>query len=120
MLYDDQNIFARILRKEIPAKVVFEDPFVLAFYDVQPAAKIHVLVIPKGPFCSGVHFMASASHEELLGFWRAVPKIVEKLALRHTGLRFIINEGEHGGQEVPHFHLHLLGGEPIGPMRARP
>ncbi|GBR36468.1 histidine triad nucleotide-binding protein [Gluconobacter kondonii] len=114
MAYDPNNIFARILRKEIPARTVYEDDFVLAFHDIAPKAPIHVLVIPKSPYISIADFSATASSEELTGFWRAVSKIAEEQGLTHEGFRLISNSGPNSGQEVPHFHVHLFGGTFLG------
>ncbi|MFO1026171.1 MAG: HIT domain-containing protein [Acetobacteraceae bacterium] len=114
--YDDQNIFARILRGEIPCRKVFEDEWALAFHDINPQAPIHVLVIPKGPYCSFADFSAAASAEELAGFTRAVGKVARDLELESPGYRILANMGSHGGQEVPHFHVHLFGGRPLGRM----
>ncbi len=114
--YDDQNIFAKILRGEIPNNTVYEDEYVLAFNDIAPHRAIHVLVIPKGNYVSIDDFGANASTEEIAGFYRAIAKIVKEKGLESKGFRCIANTGEHGGQEVPHFHMHILGGEPVGPM----
>ncbi|MBS0643161.1 MAG: HIT domain-containing protein [Proteobacteria bacterium] len=114
--YDDQNIFARILRGEIPCRKVFEDEWALAFHDINPQAPIHVLVIPKGPYCSFADFSAAASAEEIAGFTRAVGKVARDLELESPGYRILANMGSHGGQEVPHFHVHLFGGRPLGRM----
>jgi histidine triad (HIT) family protein len=114
--YDDSNIFARILRGEIPARKVFEDDWVLAFHDINPQAPTHVLVIPKGRYCSFADFSALASPEEIAGFVRAVGKLAKDLGLETDGYRLLANMGEHSGQEVPHFHVHLFAGRPLGPM----
>jgi diadenosine tetraphosphate (Ap4A) HIT family hydrolase len=114
--YDDTNIFARILRGEIPAKKVHEDTWSLAFHDINPQAPIHVLVIPKGRYCSFADFSASASAEEIAGFFRAVGAIAKQLGLEALGYRMLANMGEHSGQEVPHFHVHLFAGRPLGRM----
>ncbi len=116
MAYDDQNIFAKILRGEIPCSKVYEDEYVLAFNDIAPKAPVHVLVIPKGAYESIVDFGAKASAEEIKAFFAAVAKIAADLGIDENGFRSIANTGDHGGQEVPHFHVHLLGGAPIGPM----
>jgi histidine triad (HIT) family protein len=117
--YDDQNIFARILRGEIPCKKVFEDAHALAFHDINPQAPIHVLVIPKARFVSLADFSARASEGEIAGFWRAVGTVARDLGLEAPGYRVLANAGEHSGQEVPHFHVHIFGGKPLGPMLAR-
>jgi histidine triad (HIT) family protein len=114
--YDSQNIFARILRGEIPSKKVYEDAFALAFHDINPQAPTHVLVIPKAPYCSFADFSAEASNEEIAGFFRAVGKIAKDLGLEAPGYRLLANMGEHSGQEVPHFHVHLFAGRPLGRM----
>ncbi len=117
--YDDANIFARILRGEIPAKKVHEDDHALAFHDINPLAPIHVLVIPKGRYVSVADFASQASPEEIAGFWRAVAKVAKDLGLEAPGYRVLMNMGAHGGQEVPHYHVHLFGGRPLGRMVAR-
>jgi histidine triad (HIT) family protein len=114
--YDSQNIFARILRGEIPCKKVYEDAFALAFHDIAPQAPIHVLVVPKAPYCSFADFSAEASQDEIAGFVRAVGKIAKDLGLEASGYRLLTNTGEHSGQEVPHFHVHLFAGRPLGRM----
>lgn len=114
--YDNANIFARILRGEIPSRKVHEDEWSLAFHDINPQAPTHILVIPKGPYCSFADFSASASPEEIAGFIRAVGKIAKDLGLETPGYRILANMGEHGGQEVPHFHVHLFAGRPLGRM----
>lgn len=119
-VYDPQNIFARILRGEIPNKTVLETEYTLAFSDIAPKAPHHVLVIPKGAYVTYDHFCAEASEAELVDFARTVAKVTEMLGIQaHSGgkgYRGITNAGEHGVQEVPHFHLHLLGGANIGRM----
>ncbi len=118
MGYDDQNIFAKILRGEIPCDKVYEDDYVLAFNDIAPQAPVHVLVIPKGNYISIDDFGREASAEEIKGFYEAVSKIANDKGLASDGFRTIANTGAHGGQEVPHFHIHILGGAVIGPMVA--
>ncbi|NBD29136.1 MAG: HIT domain-containing protein [Alphaproteobacteria bacterium] len=113
--YDDQNIFAKILRGEIPNDTVFENDHALAFRDIQPQAPVHVLVIPKGPFVSMDHFARDASAEEQTGFFAAVAAVCESEGVE-DGFRAITNTRAHGVQEVPHFHLHILGGRPMGRM----
>lgn len=115
-MYDPNNIFARILRREIPCTPVYEDDYVLAFRDIAPKAPAHILVIPKGAYLDISDFGARASAAEIEGFFRAVAKISEDHNLTQQGFRAIANSGLHGGQEVPHFHLHLLGGKSLGPM----
>ncbi len=114
--YDDNNIFAKILRGEIPCDKVYEDDYVLAFNDISPKAPVHVLIIPKGKYVSILDFGTHASAEEIKGFYAAVSKIAEEKGVSAMGFRSIANTGTDGGQEVPHFHLHLLGGKNIGPM----
>ncbi|MFT8244962.1 histidine triad nucleotide-binding protein [Roseomonas sp. BN140053] len=114
--YDEGNIFARILRGEIPAKRVHEDEWALAFHDIAPQAPVHVLVIPKGPYVSLADFTAQASDAEIGGFWRAVGKVARDLGLEEKGFRTLSNMGFDGGQEVPHFHVHLFAGRPLGRM----
>ena len=116
--YDDQNIFAKILRGEIPCDKVYEDDHVLAFNDISPLAPVHILVIPKGAYVAINDFGANASAEEIAAFYRAIDVIVKEKNLSESGFRCIANTGDHGGQEVPHFHMHILGGEPIGKLRA--
>jgi len=118
LAYDDSNIFARILRGEIPAKTVYEDEFALAFHDIQPRAPIHILVIPKGPYASWDDFSANASDTEIAGFVRAVGQVARDNDLVAPGYRLLANTGGHGGQEVAHLHVHLFGGRPLGPMLA--
>jgi len=117
--YDDANIFARILRGEIPAKRVHEDAHALAFHDIAPQAPVHVLVIPKGRHVSVADFSANASEAEIAGFWRAVAKVAQDLGLEGPGYRVLTNMGRDGGQEVPHFHVHILGGRALGRMVER-
>ena len=114
--YDDQNIFAKILRGEIPNKTVYEDGFALAFHDIAPQAPVHVLVIPKGGYVSAVDFLARATDSEIAGFWRAVGKVAGILGLEQDGYRLLSNHGIDAGQEVPHFHVHVFGGGPLGRM----
>jgi len=116
--YDDANIFARILRGEIPCRKVFEDEWSLAFHDIAPQAPVHVLVIPKGRYISMADFSARATDAEIAGFIRAVGTVARDLGLEPPGYRLLANVGEHAGQEVPHLHIHLFGGRPLGPMLA--
>jgi len=118
MIYDINNIFAKILRGEIPCNKVYEDEWALAFNDIAPAAPVHVLVIPKGPYASLDDFAAHASNDEIAGFYRALGRVARELGLAAPGpgYRTLSNAGAHGGQEVPHFHVHLFGGRPLGPM----
>ncbi|MBU8537028.1 histidine triad nucleotide-binding protein [Falsiroseomonas tokyonensis] len=114
--YDSKNIFARILRGEIPAKTVHDDAFALAFHDINPQAPVHVLVIPKGAYVSQADFAANASDAEIAGFWRAVGSVAKALGLEANGYRILSNMGEDAGQEVPHFHVHIFGGRRLGRM----
>jgi histidine triad (HIT) family protein len=114
--YDRDNIFAKILRGEIPNKTVFEDEWALAFHDIAPQAPIHVLVIPKGEWVSWDDFSARASSDEISGFVRAVGQVAREFGLVEPGYRLLANLGGHGGQEVPHLHVHLFGGKPLGRM----
>ena len=117
--YDGQNVFAKILRGEIPSRRVFEDAWAVAFHDVAPQAPVHVLVIPRGAYVSLADFSAKASEAEIAGFWRAVGVVARDLGLETPGYRVLANMGHHAGQEVPHFHVHVFGGETLGPMLAR-
>ena len=117
--YDDQNIFAKILRGEIPNRTVFEDEWALAFHDINPQAPVHVLVIPKGRYVSWDDFSARASEAEIAGFVRAVGQVARDLELVTPGYRLLANVGQDGHQEVPHLHVHVFGGQPLGPMLAR-
>ena len=116
MAYDQDNIFAKILRGEIPCDKVYEDDFVMAFNDISPQAPTHVLVIPKGAYATQDDFNANASNEEIVGLWRAVSKIAAELGVAASGYRTITNTGSDGGQEVPHYHVHICGGRPLGRM----
>jgi len=117
--YDPNNIFARILRGEIPSKTVYEDEHALAFHDINPAAPVHILVIPKGAYVSWDDFSARAAADEIAGFVRAVGHVAREHGLVAPGYRLLANVGGHAGQEVPHLHVHLFGGRPLGPMLAR-
>ncbi len=116
MTYDSQNIFAKILRGEIPCDKVFENDHVLSFRDITPQAATHILVIPKGAYISIQDFGSSAPAEEIKAFYAAIATIAAQEGISKSGYRVICNTGIHGGQEVPHFHAHILGGEPIGKM----
>ncbi len=117
--YDDQNIFARILRKEIPSSPVYEDEWAYAFPDINPQAPSHILVIPKGNYVSWDDFSARASEAEIAGFIRAVGHVAREAGLVEPGYRLLANTGPHSHQEVPHLHVHILAGKPLGPMLAR-
>ena len=119
LAYEDDNIFAKILRGEIPSTRVYEDEWAYAFEDINPQAEVHTLVIPKGSYVSWDDFSARAEAEEIAGFVRAVGKVARDKGLVETGYRMMANIGAHGGQEVAHLHVHLFGGEPLGPMIAR-
>jgi histidine triad (HIT) family protein len=114
--YDDSNIFARILRGEIPSRKVYEDEWALAFHDINPQAPVHVLIIPKGRYCSFADFSADATEAEIVGFVRALGTVARQLGLEPPGYRMLTNLGNDGGQDVPHFHVHLFGGRPLGRM----
>jgi len=114
--YDTNNVFARILRGEIPCKKVYEDEHALAFHDIAPRAPVHVLVIPKTPHVSLADFAANAPAETIAGYFRAVAKVAKELGLEETGYRILSNMGPHAHQEVPHLHVHIFGGRPLGPM----
>ena len=117
--YDDQNIFAKILRDEIPSKRVYEDDFAIAFHDINPLAPTHILVIPRGPYVSWDDFSARASDAEIAGFVRAVGVVARDAGMVAPGYRLLANTGPHSGQEVPHLHVHIFAGQPLGPMLAR-
>jgi histidine triad (HIT) family protein len=117
--YDDSNVFARILRDELPSKKIYEDDYALAFHDINPQAPIHILVIPKGPYVSWDDFSAKASDAEIAGFTRAVGKVARDLGLVAPGYRLLVNTGGHGHQEVPHLHVHIFGGRQFREMIPR-
>ncbi len=114
--YDPNNIFAKILRGEIPCNKVYEDEHVLAFHDINPQTPTHVLVVPKGPYVSSDDFAAKASDTEIGAFFRAVGKIARDLGLVEPGYRILANHGRDAHQEVPHFHMHIFGGQNLGRM----
>ena len=119
MSYDDNNIFAKILRGEIPCKKIYEDNFVLSFYDINPQKKIHALVIPKGKYVDLDDFSLNASQEEMVGLLKGINIVAKKLEITVNigkGYRVLSNIGQDGGQEVPHLHFHLFGGEKVGNM----
>jgi histidine triad (HIT) family protein len=116
MAYDRNNIFARILRGEIPCRKVHEDQHVLAFHDIRPAAPVHILVIPKGEYVSFDDFSAKASDAEIVAFTRAVGAIARQQGVAESGYRILANHGGDAHQEVPHFHVHIFGGRKLGPM----
>jgi diadenosine tetraphosphate (Ap4A) HIT family hydrolase len=118
--YDPQNIFARILRGELPCNRIYEDDYALAFQDIHPRAPVHVLIIPKLPYVSLADFTAQATPEQIGGFFKAVGAVAKQLDLEERGYRILANMGGNGHQEVPHFHVHLFGGRPLGPMLLEP
>lgn len=113
MAYDQLNVFAKILRGDIPSQKIYEDEYAFAFYDLHPKAKIHALVIPKGVFENGYVFHQCASDQEIIGFYKAVNKVVDLLKLAENGFKLVSNTGVDGGQEVPHYHIHILGGQRV-------
>lgn len=117
--YDDQNIFAKILRDEIPSSRVYEDEWAVAFHDIAPHAPTHILVIPRGAYVSWDDFSARAGEAEIAGFVRAVGHVAREAGAVAPGYRLLANIGADAGQEVPHLHVHILAGKPLGPMLAR-
>jgi len=117
--YDESNVFAKILGGDLPCKKVYEDDWALAFHDINPLAPVHILVVPKGSYVSWDDFSANASDEEIAGFVRAVGKVARDQQLVVQGYRLLANTGKRAGQEVPHLHVHVFGGQPLGPMLAR-
>ena len=117
--YDDSNIFARILRGEIPNRTVYEDDHALAFHDINPQAPIHILVVPKGAYVSWDDFSAHATDAEIAGFLRAVGHVAREHGLDIAGYRLLSNIGQHGHQEVAHLHVHIFGGRQMGAMLPR-
>jgi diadenosine tetraphosphate (Ap4A) HIT family hydrolase len=120
MAYDPNNIFARILRGEIPCRKIYEDDYALAFHDINPQAKVHALVIPKGAYVSMDDFSAQASDAEIAGLIRAVGEVARKLGIAESGYRILANAGPDSRQEVPHLHIHIFGGQDLGRMIAPP
>tara|TARA_B110000014_G_C19588151_1_gene312372 strand:+ start:139 stop:507 length:369 start_codon:yes stop_codon:yes gene_type:complete len=120
MQYDKNNIFAKILRKEIPCKKIYENEFVLAFYDTNPQKKIHALIIPKGEYVNLDDFSSKASDQEIIGLIKGISEVAKKIGVSDIGndggYRSLVNVGENGGQEVLHLHFHIFGGEKIGRM----
>lgn len=119
MAYDPDNVFAKILRGEIPCNRVYEDDYALAFHDIRPLAPVHILVIPKGPYVSLDDFSANASEAEIAGFFRAVGAVAREAGAAEAGYRFLANNGADAHQEVMHFHVHVFAGRPLGPMIKR-
>lgn len=120
MSYDRNNVFARILRGELPCRKVYEDEHVLAFHDIRPQAPTHIVVIPKGEYVSVDDFSATASDAELAAFMRAIAEVARQQGVGEGGYRILANHGQAAHQEVPHFHLHVFGGRDLGPMLRRP
>jgi diadenosine tetraphosphate (Ap4A) HIT family hydrolase len=116
MTYDSNNIFAKILRGEIPCKKIDEDEHTLSFADINPQAPVHILVIPKGAYCDWADFAATASAVEMAAFTKAIHRVAELTGISKTGYRVISNTGLDSHQEVPHLHMHVLGGAPVGPL----
>ena len=120
MQYDKNNIFAKILKGEIPCKKIYEDEFVLAFYDINPQKKIHALVIPKGEYTDLDDFTSNASEKEIVALTKGITLVAKKIGIsdevKGGGYRSLVNVGENGGQEVPHLHFHIFGGEKVGKM----
>jgi diadenosine tetraphosphate (Ap4A) HIT family hydrolase len=114
--YDDSNVFAKILRGELPSKTVYEDEHSLAFHDINPIAPVHILVIPKGAYVSWDDFSERASEAEIAGFVRAIGTVARDAGMVVQGYRLLSNVGKRSGQEVPHLHVHIFGGQPLGPM----
>ncbi len=114
--YDDSNVFAKILRGELPSKKVYEDEHSLAFHDINPIAPVHILVIPKGAYVSWDDFSDRASADEVAGFVRAVGQVAREAGMVVQGYRLLANIGKRAGQEVAHLHVHIFGGQPLGPM----
>ncbi len=119
MAYDPENIFAKILRGEIPCNKVYEDDYVLAFHDINPGAPVHVLVIPKGAYEDADVFSQQATEAEIAGFFRAVGHVAREMGVVKSGYRILANHGPDGRQEVPHFHMHIFGGRDLGSMIKR-
>jgi histidine triad (HIT) family protein len=119
MSYDNNNVFARILRGEIPSKKIYEDDHVLAFHDIRPLAPVHALVIPKGAYVSMDDFHAHASDAEIAALGRAIGKVARMLGVADSGYRTLANTGTNAHQEVQHLHFHIFGGRPLGRMLAR-
>ncbi len=119
MAYDRNNVFARILRGELPAQKVYEDEYAVAFHDIRPLAPIHVLVIPRGDYISFDDFASKARAAEITGFFRAVGEAAKRLGVTESGYRLLANHGPDAHQEVAHFHVHIFAGKPLGAMLPR-
>ena len=120
MIYDKNNIFAKILRGEIPCKKIYENDYILSFYDINPQKKIHALVIPKGEYINLDDFISKASEREIAALIKGIGEVAKKIGISEVvkggGYRSLVNVGENGGQEVPHLHFHIFGGEKVGRM----
>lgn len=116
MIYDNSNVFAKILRGEIPCQIVDEDDYTMSFEDINPQAQVHILVIPKRAYVDWGDFTKRASKEEIVKFSEAITRVAEKKGISKTGYRVISNIGLNGQQEVPHLHMHVVGGKPLGPL----
>ena len=114
-MYDQNNIFAKILRSEIPCKKIAEDQYFLSFHDIAPKAALHALVIPTGHYKNAHDFTSRSSTDEIVGFWKGVNTTIDALNVAQNGYRLITNTGTDGRQDVPHFHIHILGGQDLGP-----
>lgn len=119
MSYDNDNVFAKILRGELPSNTVYEDEWAVAFHDINPQAPVHVLVIPRGAYVNMIDFTNGATEAEITGFFRAVSKVANALGLDDDGYRILANSGHDSHQEVPHLHVHIFGGKRLGPMLVR-
>ncbi len=119
MSYDRNNVFARILRGELPSRKIYEDEYALAFHDINPLAPVHALVIPKGEYVTFDDFAAKARAAEITGFFRAVAKAAELLGVAETGYRILANHGPNAHPEIPHLHVHIFGGKSLGAMLPR-
>lgn len=115
-MYDDNNIFTRIVRGEIPCRKIYEDEHVLAFHDIAPKAPAHALVIPKGRYCDYADFAAKGTDAEIVALARGVAKVADLIGVSQSGYRLIVNCGANANQEVPHYHVHIMGGRALGPM----
>jgi histidine triad (HIT) family protein len=116
-MYDDKNIFAKILRKEIPCESIYEDDKVLFIHDIYPEAKIHILGIPKIPVVDFSDFMVQSNRNEIQHFFCKIHDLIKEFGIKDSGFKIIMNSGDHGGQEIPHFHVHILGGEKLKGVR---
>ncbi len=120
MPYDTDNVFAKILRGEIPCETIYDDDFAMAFDDINPQSPVHVLVLPKGEYVSMDDFTANASDADIAGFFRAVGAVARQVGVVGNGYRILANHGRDAHQEVPHFHMHIFAGRDLGPMIRRP